>query len=254
MTLSVLQLNINADNFWNALIPFLTKNPFDIIMLQEVMGENTVTGNVNCKRDCFNELQKILADNYQGEFVLAERFTSSPTSYMGNAIFYKKEFLLAEKKTLTLNPSQKPFSSDAVSFESEGRSLLHLKLTTAGKTISFLTTHLAWAPTSEEHPHQTKQAAVFIDYLKTVPHPFVLSGDFNLNPQQPVIRKINMLAKNLTSAAGITNTINSETHRVKGLKTAVDYIYVTEDIVVKEFRVLEEDISDHLGLTATIEI
>lgn len=254
MILSVLQLNINADNFWDALIPFVTTNDFDVLMLQEVIGKDTKVGNINCKIDCFVALEKILGEKYHGELVIAERFTSSQTAYMGNAIFYKKEFLLQKKQTLTLKASLTPFSSEATHFDDQGRALLHLTLAIAGKPISFLTTHLAWAENSEEHPHQTEQATGLIEYLKTVPHPFVLAGDFNLNPQQPTIKTINTFAKNLTSNFGITNTVNSRTHRAKGLTTAVDYIFVTEDIIVKDFRVLEEDLSDHLALTATIEI
>ncbi len=74
-----------------------------------------------------------------------------------------------------------------------------------------------------------------------------------------MIAIINSLARNLTTENRITNTLNPRTHQIKhllsaGLEIAVDYIFISKEIQVKEFAVIEEDLSDHLGLKATIEI
>ena len=92
MVLSLLQLNINADNFWSKLIPFLTSSTFDILSLQELAGKDTFCGNIHCVRDCYEELQRKLGDRYQSELAIANRYTSSPTSYMANGTFYKNNF------------------------------------------------------------------------------------------------------------------------------------------------------------------
>jgi endonuclease/exonuclease/phosphatase family metal-dependent hydrolase len=252
MTLSILQLNICGDNYWDKLIPYLTNHTFDLIFLQELCGKKTEIGTINCQRDCFVELQKILSQTYQGELSIAETFTSSPTSYMGNAIFYNKTFELNKKKICTMHQGELMLTADT--FEATGRTLLHLTLSKEKEKFSVLTTHFAWAKTPHEQPHQTKQGEILLEYLDTVPHPFILTGDFNLDPEQPLIQKIGKRAKNLTTAAQITNTINPRMHRVKGLTVAVDYIFVTEDIQVKQCSVIEEDLSDHLGLTATLTL
>lgn len=255
MTLSLLQLNINADNFWDALVHFVKKNDFDILMLQEVAGNHTICGNINSKRDCFKELQKVLADRYRGELAIAERFTSSSSSYLGSAIFYKRSFSLIEKTILPLYQRGMPFPSEAKNFEDESRVLLHLTIGTNDKQISLINLHAAWAKTSKEEPHQTKQGEKLLSYLKNVHKPFILAGDFNLDPEQPTIKKINQLAHNLIEINKITNTLNPRTHRAKvfppGL--AVDYIFVSQDITVKSCKVLEDNLSDHLGLVAKIE-
>src|SRR5258708_5262909 len=108
MTLSLLQLNCNSDNYWETLISFLTSRDFDIIQLQEVTGEDTVSGNIDSKRDCFEELEKILGEKYHGELAIAERFTSGPSSYLANATFYKKDFALIDKHLLTMRQSEQP--------------------------------------------------------------------------------------------------------------------------------------------------
>ncbi len=258
MTFSLLQLNINADNFWDKLIPYLTSHDFDVIQLQEVFGENSRCGIVNCKRDCFADLQKTLGDRYNGELAITDRFTSSPMSYIGVATFYRKSFQLEKKYILQMYQHKNRFPSDAKSFEDVGRALLHLQLNINGKTISFLNTHFAWTKKPIEEPHQTKQSKILLDYLKKIPTPFIVTGDFNLTPDQPLIQKINILAHNLTTEYQITNTLNPRKHYVKSLfpkGLAVDYIFTSRDLTVKQFEVLKtEDISDHFGLTATIQL
>lgn len=258
MKLSILQLNINADNYWDTLKSFLTSNNFDILQLQEVAGKDSLSGNIQSKRDCFKELQEILGDNYQGELTISQRYTSSPTAYVGNAIFFKKDFSLLERHVVTFYERTTPFPSDASGYEEAGRDMLHLKLQIEGKAISFLNTHLAWARTTKEQPHQTKQGDILLNYLQNVPAPFILTGDFNLDPEQQIIRKTTALATNLIDEYHIVNTLNPRTHSARMLfppGAAVDYIFVTRDIQVNKFEVLEQlDLSDHLGLTAEIEI
>lgn len=257
MKLSFLQLNINADNYWNLLTPFLAKNDFDIINLQETTGNGTICGNVNSKRDVFDELTKLLNSRYNGEQAIAQRFASSPTAYMGNATFYKKSFTLHEKKIITLvnNPTALP--ADLTDFGITGRNLLHLTLNREGKSFSVLNMHGAWAPKSTEHPHQTAQGKLLTNYLETVPAPFIFSGDLNLNPQQPLIHTLSSLARNLISEHTVDTTLNPRLHSAKVLfppGVVVDYIFVSKDIEVNSFAVLEEDLSDHLALTATLTV
>jgi endonuclease/exonuclease/phosphatase family metal-dependent hydrolase len=258
MTLKLLQLNINADNYLTSLFPYLTSNTFDVIQFQEVTGKNTVNGNINSQVDVYEELQKILSPEYKSELSISTRYSSDPiNSYMGNATFYKKEFLLQAKQILTLYKSSAPFPSEVNHYEDVGRTVLHLELVIQGKRISFINAHLAWAKTSQEEPHQTHQGEIFLTYLKTVPAPFILTGDFNLDPHQPTIQKITKLARNLTDEYHISNTLNPRTHRAKELfpkGVAVDYICISSDLTVKNFSVVQEDISDHLGLTTEIEI
>lgn len=258
MILSILQLNINADNYWSKLIPFLKSSDFDIIQLQEIAGKDTFCSNIHCVRDCYQELQRLLGNSYRSELAIATRYTSSPTAYMANATFYKNNFQLFEKNIIKLHERTTPFSEELTHFEEAGRNFIHLKLQVADKTISFLNAHLAWAKTSKEEPHQTKQGAILVDYIKNLDQPFILTGDFNLDPQQPLIQKLNSLARNLITENNIVSTLNERTHRAKVLfppGVAVDYIFVSGDLVVKTFAVLDkEDLSDHHALTTEIEI
>lgn len=257
MKLSLLQLNTNSDNYWDKLTSYLTSPDFDILQLQELTGKETFAGNLHSRHNTFAELQKILQDKYYGVLSIAQRYTSSPNAYLGNGTFYKKEFALIDKKELVLFSHDNPFRSDLTTFEEVGRTVLHLTFAFENKHVSFLNTHLAWAKTSNEEPHQTKQGAILVDYLRTVPEPFVLTGDFNLTPDQPLVQKINKLAHNLTTENQITNTLDPKNHRAKILfpkGLAVDYIFTSKDVQVNNFAVVDEDLSDHLGLKVEIEI
>jgi endonuclease/exonuclease/phosphatase family metal-dependent hydrolase len=256
MTIKLLQLNTNSDNYWEKLVSYLTSNNFDVIHLQELTGDHTIAGNINSHRNTYAQLQKILQDKYYGVLSVTQRYTSSPDAYMGNAIFYKKNFILKDKKEVILSKFD-VFSSESTTYENVGRTLLHLTFTIERKQISFLNTHLAWARTPREEPHQSRQGAILLHYLQTVNPPFVLSGDFNLTPDQPLIKKISKLAVNLTTKNHITNTLDPANHRVKEIFPegfAVDYIFTSNDVHVKKFAVVEKELSDHFGLKVAIEI
>lgn len=257
MKLSFLQLNIFAGMYWENLSAFLEKNDFDVINFQEVAGKHTRVGVVDTRHDCYEELQTLLQDRYQSTFVLTDRFTSSPDAYTGNATFYKKQCNLIHKDIVWLHKNDTPFPSDATSYEDNGKAVLHTRLSLHDQHFSILNTHGAWAKDATEHTHQMEQGERIIEYLKSIDQPYILSGDFNLNPQQPTIQKLNTLARNVTTEHHITNTLNPRTHYAKKLfpsGIAVDYIFVSSDIQVKSFTVVEEDISDHFGLTAEFDI
>lgn len=256
MKLKLLQLNINSENYWDKLVPYLTSNDFDIILLQEITGKDTVMGNINAKSDTFAELQKILKADYHGELSITQKYTKSPDAYFGNAIFYKKQFKLIKKNEITLS-SFGLFTQKLTTYESVGRKVLHLTLEIANKQASFLTTHGAWGKDNIERPFQTEQGEILVTYLKTVTQPFILTGDFNITPEQPLIQKISSFTHNLITENNVTNTLNPKNHNAKHLfpkGLAVDYIFTSKDISVKNFKVVDKGLSDHFGLMTEIEI
>lgn len=176
---------------------------------------------------------------------------------MANATFYKNSFSLVGKKEVILSEYDKFFPSDSTKYERVGRTLLHLTLEIENKQISFLNTHFAWGGNHVEKPFQTQQGEILINYVKMVKQPFIFSGDINLTPEQPLIKQLDMLARNLITENNITNTLNPKNHRAKMLfpkGLAVDYIFVSQDIKVQKFSVIDGGLSDHFGLQATFEL
>jgi endonuclease/exonuclease/phosphatase family metal-dependent hydrolase len=126
------------------------------------------------------------------------------------------------------------------------------------KIFTVVTSHLVRGRASEDKPYKANQAKILLNFLKTLKNPFILTGDFNLNPQTQIVDSFSQLAKNLILQKGITNTLNPRTHRLKELfpkGMAVDYIFVSEGIGVLDFHLVDHpDISDHLGLSLTFQV
>lgn len=259
MQIKLLQLNINAGSFFHSFENFLKTHEFDILCLQELAGVNTRCGNINCTVDCYEKLSSLLSSTHKGELAIAERFTSDPAdSYLGNAIFYRKEFTLLEKNIVWLYKKDTPFLSEMNHFEEQSRNVLHLNLSYQEKNWQVVTTHLAWAKTPEEYPHQTAQNKILLEKVSTLTTPWIVTGDFNLLPNQPTVSKLESMGKNLTKDYGVNNTLDSVNHRSwERIKPGfpVDYIFVSPDIKVADFKALSDvHFSDHIGLMTTLEI
>ncbi len=116
--------------------------------------------------------------------------------------------------------------------------------------------HGYWAPLPKfDTPQRIKQSEIILDFFKKYNKPKILSGDFNLG--------INTRSILMLEEAGFTNLVresNAPTTRSslyditwrKNDKFA-DYIF-TQNIKVKEFEVMNDEVSDHLPLELKFEI
>lgn len=250
MDLKLLQLNIYKGMYLKNLEDFLSKENFDILTLQEVTGHKA--GFVDL--DLFKELKNKL--DLDGELGVNWNGIGDPKSYFGNAILFKKHLMVKNRQQVWLKPFRE------VDLQSQNwpifpRSALSLDFEFDGKTISVVTSHLVRGRTSQDKPYKVNQAKVLINFLKTLKNPFILTGDFNLNPQTQIVGSFSKLSKNLILQTGITNTLNPRTHRLKELfpkGLAVDYVFVSNGIKVKDFKLVDsEDLSDHYGLSLTFQ-
>lgn len=90
------------------------------------------------------------------------------------------------------------------------------------------------------------QSERIIDFIKDLPVPYVLCGDFNLLPESESLAKLEVHGlRNLIKEYDVTSTRTS--HYTKEQKFA-DYVFVSKDIAVKGFKVLPDEVSDHSPL------
>lgn len=263
MQIKLLQLNMWAGTHFSAIKDFLEKNDFDILCFQEVAGVGAASGNILSSReffrqDCFQQLQRALGDGYAGELSISQYLASNPkTAYFGNAIFYKKSLTLLGKDILWLHKNNIPFSTETAGIEDIGRNALHLTLQNGTKSFHIVCTHLAWAPTKFEQPHQREQNLKLIEYIKALSKPWILTGDFNIAPSEQSILDLKKSGHDLTEEYGVNNTIDPMHRSWEKIKPGfpIDYIFVSPNIKVENFEVLENvHMSDHFGLTAIIRI
>lgn len=251
MTLKLLHLNILYGRYIDQLVNYLKDEDFDILCFQEVSG-----GRISATlTDNFEEIKTRLG--YQGIRTQSWNLVGEKESYEANAIFYNPTFTITNKDIIYLKDYAEIPAFAGRKFQEDPRTVLKLELEKEGKRFRVVTTHLTWGPNSKDELHKLEQGKKLFEYMQTVDIPFILTGDFNVNASSQVVKWIDSLARNLTVENHITNTLNPRTHKATHLfppGLAVDYIYVSDDVTVKDFHVVDEDISDHLGLYLTCEL
>lgn len=250
MDLRLLQLNIYKGRLLESLENYLLKEDFDILTFQEVTGH--LAGFVDL--DLFDYLKKKL--DLAGELSINWNAIGDKTSYFGNAILFKRKLKVGNMQQIWLKPYRE-VDLNSQNWPTFPWSALSLDFQVQDKRFTVVTSHLVRGRTSEDKPYKANQAKILLNSLKNLKYPYILTGDFNLNPRTQIIGSFSSLATNLTLKAGITNTLNPRTHRVKKLfpkGIAVDYIFVSEEILVKEFKLIDSyDLSDHFGLSLTFQ-
>lgn len=95
------------------------------------------------------------------------------------------------------------------------------------------------------------QSDRIIQFMKTLSNPYVMCGDFNLLPDTQSLKKLEDFGlRNLVKENGITSTRTS--FYTKPEKFA-DYALVSDEIAVKDFKVLSDEVSDHSPLYLEFE-
>lgn len=252
MSISLLQLNILGGKLIKEIRAFVREYEFDILNFQEVAGGKMSAHHT----DCFKEFQSALKE-YRGELVKTWNLTGDPSSYFGNATFYKRSFSVKTKEIIWLQPHREIPDHNQRNIPDDPRSALSICLRISGNDLQIINTHLAWGPTPHDETYKIKQGNILFNHVKNLPRPFILTGDFNLTPDSQIVRKFGTLGRNLTKEHRITNTLNPHVHWAKHLfppGLAVDYAFVHPALAVTKFQLLKTpDLSDHFGLALEIK-
>jgi endonuclease/exonuclease/phosphatase family metal-dependent hydrolase len=192
-----------------------------------------------------------------GMLVKVTKYLGDTSSFLGNAIFFKKDFKDLAKKNIWLKEYFE-IDPDFTDIPNLPRAAITARLKLGQKILNITNAHLAWGPTQFDEPYKIKQAEILYKSLVKQKKPFILAGDFNVIPSTKTASMFDKLGRNLVKENGITNTLNERKHPAKVLfppGIAVDYVFVSDDILVKKFKTIDNiDLSDHLGLLLEFEI
>lgn len=255
MQLKVIQVNIYRGKFLDKLVDFLCAEQPDVVAMQEVSG-----GKVNFwpdkTIDTFYHIKKALG--LEGVVAPMYRLRGDPSAYEGNAVFARGN--VRAQKVVRLSPYRQYAE---VPWETEGptmpRLALDLAVEISGRTFHVVCTHGAWTKNPVDTPEKIRQTRLLADHLRTLNDaPFVLSGDFNMEPGSEVINIIDEVARNAVYGSAIKNTLNLRTHRAAATIGSggklVDFIYTSPHFRVERVEVLDVDVSDHLPVRAILSI
>ncbi len=240
MKVKVLQLNIWMGGFYDPLMSFLKEwnNEVDIFCLQEVLDDGdpfaSLPGGYDVRRKTlYRDLQKLFSDYTPFFSEMHDRF--------GIAMFVNKRFsVLEEKKVIIVDGINDEDN------EFKGRPLHAVKILNEEGTGWVAHCHGFWLSGSKDDtPIRQQQSMRILNAFNGIREPIILCGDFNLNPHTKSIALLEGRFMNLIKEYNITNTRGS----FGGTKGSyADYIFVSKEVYVHEFSVLQEQVSDHLAL------
>lgn len=252
MRLKFLQLNILGGEYFSNIAKFCRGENFDIINFQEVHGKKYL----GFGTDCIAKIKKHFP-NYRFSHAFSWRDKHDPKIYGSIAMLSKKEIKILGTEVIQLKKYQLIDQKNA-KFQNRPHCALSQRIAINGKPIQIINTHLVWGPTPKDTKYKTKQNQKLISYVRSLKIPFILSGDFNLDPSSRIVKELGQYGANLSIKYKLKTTLNPRVHYAKHLfppGLVVDYIFVSKGIRVKSFRAVNEaDLSDHLALVAEFEI
>jgi len=230
MVLKILSWNICRGQKRDQIIRGIAESGADIICLQEVI-----------KRENYN-LTEDLASNLKLNYCVClvfhdDRHEAPPSYELGNAILTK--FPITQKKCHSLLD----MSLYKKNSETEPRGVSEAEVSVSGKTLKVFSTHLAY---SNDFKHSNMRKFQRGNLLKIMPSTgVILAGDFNCLPDSDTVKEMETHFQNCGHDSIEPTTIDNR---------RIDYIFVSNDIKVKSFEVLQKEGSDHFPILAELSL
>lgn len=232
MKIKILSWNIWGGRHLSEIISFVKDADADIVGLQEVVGEkieNTAT--IIAKKLGYKNVAYVMAMKME---------MGGKRVNLGNAVISKYPIIKSKAHTLSVTKS---------------RVVIEAVIQVENRTLHVFNTHLVHSH-QEPFAVQEEQAA---NLLKVLPkNNTVLMGDFNALPKSAAIRKIKEFLKDTGGDFNIpTWSVYPEGCGVclpQAVQFKLDYIFTTEDLKSEAFTVGQSRGSDHLPISAIIEV
>src|SRR3989344_9358937 len=163
----------------------------------------------------------------------------------GLMMLVKKDLKVVEEGDIFVYKERGHIPSQDDDIGNHARNIQYVTIETEEGRKTFINFHGLWMPGSvkTDTPDRLKQSENIIEFLETIKNPYIFCGDFNLTLNTESIKKFETFGlKNLIRDNGITST---RTHHYTRPERFADYIFVSQDVEVKDFKVLPDEVSDH---------
>lgn len=104
----------------------------------------------------------------------------------------------------------------------------------------------------KDTPERKLQTDRILEVMNSNNEPQIIVGDFNLDMNTEAISRIEEKMRNLIKEGNIKTTRNSLYKSYETLPYA-DFAFVSKDLEVKDFKVLQDEVSDHLALSLELK-
>lgn len=244
MALKLISLNVEGDNHYERIFPFLRSCNPDVVCLQEFFLEDL---------PLFE--QQLSMHGYAVGMWMCSRENDARIAsrgLMGAAIFSKLPLQDPRHFWYTGSADQvlDLFASE-VGPEKVSRALLVGDIVDKNQTYRIATTHFTWSPGGSVTPIQEQHLQKLLPILSKI-EPFVLCGDFNAPRGKAIFQALSdRYTDNIPPE--ITTTMDQHLHRMPGLQFVVDVLFTDSSYVASDVQVVD-GVSDHCAIVATIDV
>lgn len=246
--MKIISLNLWGGRVRQKLVEFIeTHQDIDIFCFQEMYCNATGKEDHVDWQDGEFELYDVvqgLLPNHHGYFY------PHLLDFWGLAIFIKKEIPILDENVQRVHVSQMSPAEQRIGHVS--KDIQFITTAIGSKKITVINFHGLWNGQGKtDTPERVEQSKKVLDFCKTLDHEFILCGDFNLSPDTESLQMFEKSGlRNLIKENNITSTRTS--FYTKSERYA-DYAFTTPNLIVKEFKVLPDEVSDHSILYIEIE-
>lgn len=240
---------------------FFKRYPSDFVCLQEVtkkVGDDAIEDYLS--KDPIDDSTKELEYSFFGPLWIKKGFSMNnfhgkekfEFSYGGNIEFgnYVKSKYEVTKGQNIFVQGQFTYATDWSYWPEEDYRAVQVVdiLIAKNYKLRLLNYHGIWTQHKQGND-LTLDACKKIEKLASeVDYPVIISGDFNLFPDTPSIKVFEKRFINLPNKYNVKTTRPASNELSGKERNVVDYIFVSKNIRVNKFEVIESDVSDHLPL------
>ncbi|HEY8999570.1 MAG TPA: endonuclease/exonuclease/phosphatase family protein [Candidatus Saccharimonadales bacterium] len=253
MKLKLVTLNLwFGGTMFDEIVAFLKVQDADVVVLQEAYNGEDVS--LKPQYRSMQELRKRLGypyDNFVADYLDFD--DAEGKAQRGNAILSKFP-ITASDAVFFVGEYTEEYRNVDGKYDTCPRDLQHVALQTPAGEVNVFNIQGVWDLNGENYSPQRKHMAeVVIKAIEGKPN-VIVAGDTNA---KQVNQSIKDIEEHLQSVFGeeLTSTFNMRHKDNPGYATAaVDAIFISPNIKVLEKSQPDVDLSDHLPLTATLEI
>lgn len=255
--IKVLQLNLWMGRLMRLVIPAIERENPDILCLQEAFS--CPGGAMRYPDKTFNSVELITELGYPNVYfspVCTFNVDGTEVRY-GNAIVSR--FPIIQTETVEVNKSLSDTTLLPINSGNERNAQYARIELPSGERVSVINHHGYWEPNGMGSAVSVEKMQLVKDFAQAKPAPRVVCGDLNVIPESPAMRVWDDSFENLTAIYKLKTTLGSLSKaNLKSFKgdphVACDHILVSPDIKHANFTVLNDIISDHLGLTVELDV
>jgi endonuclease/exonuclease/phosphatase family metal-dependent hydrolase len=242
--MKLINLNLQGGIVYEPMMEFVKKcsKDIDIFCFQEVFHDAKIIRPIlkGAQPKLFSELQNILSD-FNGYYT-----ASVENDVGGLAIFIKKSFTVNKIENVVIFPELNTTEDENnPSYFSMGRNLQSLEFSYLEQAFTILNFHGMWIAKgkidTEKRIEQSQKVRKIFDESKGAK---ILCADLNITPDTKSLAILKEGNRDLVEEYKIISTRSS----LKKRSEVVDYVIVSTEVEVKDFKVLQDEVSDHLPL------